>query len=116
MKNRFPAMALLATGVVAILTLGPPMPNHPLPAFAVTAGPLYEGDDWKKEFDEVSSKTQDAMEMTPDELSALAARCDALKPVVEKLDEHSRKVYLKRLEMTRKMFLFVLEYKKGQPP
>lgn len=106
--------AFLVT-VLAILTFQGPAPYHPLTAFAGSASPLYTGEEWKKEFEEVTSMTQDAMTQTPDGLQALVARCDALKPVIEKLEEHSRKVPLKRLEMARKMFLFTLEHKKNQP-
>jgi len=115
MKNWFPARTFLVTGLLAILALQSLAPHHPLTAFADTARPLSAGEEWKKEFEEVSSMTQDVMTLTPDWLRALIARCETLKPVIEKLEEHSRKVYLKRLEMARKMFLFALEYKEGQP-
>jgi hypothetical protein len=103
----------LVTVLLAILTLQ--SLYHPLTAFADSTIPLYAGEDWKKEFEELSSMTQDVMTLTPDGLRSLIARCDALKPVIEKLDEHSRKVYLKRLEMAKKMYLFALEFKKSQP-
>lgn len=108
--------AFLVTGLLAILTFQGLAPYHPLTAFAGSATPLYTGEEWKKEFEEVTSMTQDAMTQTPDRLQALVARCDALKPVIEKLGEHSSKAYLKKLEMARKMFLFTLEHKKNSPP
>ncbi len=116
MKNRYQTRTFLVTGFLVILVLLSLASRHPLPAFAGTVSPPSVGEEWKKEFDELSSMTQDAMMLTPDGLLALIARCEALKPAIEKLEENSRKVYLKRLEMTRKMFLFVLEYKKSQPP
>jgi hypothetical protein len=66
-------------------------------------------EDWRKEFDDVCSKTQDAMVFTIDELKGLVGRCDKLKPQIEKLDESQRKVYLKRLRMCRDLYFYVLE-------
>ncbi len=74
-------------------------------------GVVYAQDDWKMEFDDVCSKTQDAMAFTPDELRNLISRCDKLKPFVEKLDETQRKVFLRRLQFCRDLFVFVLESK-----
>jgi hypothetical protein len=68
-------------------------------------------DSWRKEFDEVCSRTQDAMVLTTEELRNLVGRCDALKPVIEKLEESHRKVILRRLQMCRELYLFVLETK-----
>ena len=74
-------------------------------------GVVYAQDDWKNEFDNVCSKTQDAMTLSSDELRNLIARCDKLKPLVEKLDETQRKVFLRRLQLCRDLFFFVLESK-----
>jgi len=74
-------------------------------------GVVHAQDDWKNEFDDVCSRTQDAMIFSPDELRNLIARCDKLKPRIEKLDETQRKVFLKRLQLCRDLFLFVLESK-----
>jgi hypothetical protein len=68
-------------------------------------------DDWKTEFEDICSKTQDSMEFTADELKGLVDRCDALKPRIEKLDETQKKVYLKRLQMCRDLLLFVMQSK-----
>jgi hypothetical protein len=65
-------------------------------------------EDWKREFDDVCSRTQDSMTMSDDDLKSLIARCDALKPVMEKLEESQRKVYVKRLSMCRELFSFAL--------
>jgi hypothetical protein len=72
-------------------------------------GLAHAQEDWKKEFDDVCSKTQDAMVLTSDELRSLVDRCDKLKPLVEKLDESQRKVYTKRLRSCRDLYFFVLE-------
>jgi hypothetical protein len=71
-------------------------------------------DDWKKEFEDICSKTQDSMSFTTDELKSLVDRCDALKPSIEKLDETQKKVYLKRLKLCRDLLAFVLESKSGK--
>ena len=75
------------------------------------AGVAHAQDDWKKEFDSVCARTQDADAMTPDELKNLVDRSDKLVPRIEKLDETQKKVYLKRLRMCRDLFAFVLESK-----
>jgi hypothetical protein len=74
----------------------------------------YALDDWMKEFDDVCSKTQDALAFTADELKNFLERCDALKPIMEKLDEPQRTVNLRRLKMCRGLYSFVLEQKEHQ--
>jgi hypothetical protein len=71
-------------------------------------------EDWRQEFEAVCSRTQDAMTLSAGELRELVARCDALKPAIEKLEETPRKVYLKRLQMCRDLFVFVLESKMNE--
>jgi len=68
---------------------------------------------WQSEFDEVCSKTQDAMTFSEEELAALIVRCDVLLPQLEKLDETRRKVYTARLRMCRGLYAYVLESKKN---
>jgi hypothetical protein len=71
-------------------------------------------DDWKKEFEDICSQTQDALLFTPEELKGLVGRCDALKPRIEKLDESQKKIYLKRLHMCRDLFTYAIESKAGK--
>lgn len=75
----------------------------------VQARAAWAQEGWRTEFDDVCSKTQDAMVFTQDELKDLVSRCDRLRPQIEKLDESQKKVYLKRLRMCRDLYLFVLE-------
>ena len=75
-------------------------------------GIAYSQEEWKKEFDEICSKTGNAMAFSVEELKSLVDRCDALKPRIEKLDEPQRKVTLKRLQMCRDLYTFVLEKEK----
>jgi hypothetical protein len=79
---------------------------------AAPANPAQET--WRKEFDDVCGKTQDAMAFTPEELTDLIRRCDGLLPQIEKLDESRKKVYLVRLRMCRGLYAYVLDEKKKE--
>jgi len=81
------------------------------PREAFYCGIAHSQEDWSQEFDRVCSKTEDAMTFSVEELKSLVDRCDALKPRVEKLDEPQRKVILRRLQMCRDLYTFVLETK-----
>jgi hypothetical protein len=85
--------------VVSALGVGIALAQH------VVAAPA----DWKKEFEEVCAKTQDAMALPVEELKGLVSRCDRLKPQIEKLDETQRKVYSRRLQVCRDLYQFVIE-------
>jgi hypothetical protein len=63
---------------------------------------------WKKEFEEVCAKTQDAMALPIAELKTLVERCDKLKPAIEALGESERKVYARRLAACRNLYAYVL--------
>jgi len=91
--------------IISFLVLGAGYPSHPWPLAA------YAEDDWKAEFAEVCGWTTDSMSLSKDELKALIERCDRLKPRIEKQDESTAKVYLKRLQMCRDLFAYVLESK-----
>jgi hypothetical protein len=73
-----------------------------------------EKETWRKEFDDVCSKTEDSTTLSLEELAALIARCDALRPQIEKLEETPKKVYLKRLGTCRGLYAYVLEYKQNE--
>jgi hypothetical protein len=66
-------------------------------------------EDWRVEFDDLCSKTDVVAALKQPELKGLIERCDRLKPRIEKLDESAAKVYLKRLQMCRNLFVFMLE-------
>lgn len=76
------------------------------------AGDPAEQQAFLREFDDVCSRTQDAMLLTKEELKDLMRRCDALVPKLTKLDETQRKVYKRRLEQCRGLFAYVLDTKK----
>jgi hypothetical protein len=69
---------------------------------------------WQKEFDQVCSKTQDAMSLSQEELTVLVQRCDALMPKLAKLDDTRKKVYMGRLRMCRELYAYVLDSKKNE--
>lgn len=66
-------------------------------------------EEWLAEFEAVCSRTQDAMSLSAEELRSLLARCDGLKPRIEALDPPRRKVYLRRLQLCRDLYQFVLD-------
>jgi hypothetical protein len=68
---------------------------------------------WRAEFEEVCSKTQDAMALSSDDLRSLVGRCDRLKPAIAGLQESDRKVYSRRLQACRDLYQFVLESREG---
>jgi hypothetical protein len=94
---------LFALAAAAALGALDPAGGSSLPARALAQ------QDWRKEFDDVCSKTQDAMALSLEELRTLLARCDKLKPVLEKLEESQRKVFTRRLQACRDLYQFVLE-------
>jgi hypothetical protein len=69
---------------------------------------------WQKEFEDVCSKTQDAMTLSAGELADLVQRCDALLPQIEKLDDTRKKVYMGRLRRCRGLYAYVLDSKKNE--
>ncbi len=99
-------MKRLMTGLAAALLL-------------LSAGPVYQPRsaavfaqaDWKAEFADICSKTEDPMALSTEEVRSLIDRCDKLRPIIEKQEESTAKVYLKRLKMCRDLFAFVLESK-----
>jgi len=110
MKNNRGSRAIALAAVLAVLSGVPVLSDGRYAAAAAASAQ----DDWKKEFEDICSKTQDSTSFTADELRILVGRCDALRPRIEKLDETQRKVYLKRLQMCRDLLAFVLESKTGK--
>jgi len=67
------------------------------------------GDEWKREFDDICSKTEISMSLPSEELKSLVARCDKLKIVIDTQDESTKKVFRKRLQLCRELYDFVLK-------
>lgn len=97
---------LALVGLCGVRAIGLPQSS------ASQANPAPES--WQKEFDDVCSKTQDAMTFSQEELTGLIRRCDALLPQIEKLDESRKKVFLGRLRMCRGLYAYVLDAKKNE--
>jgi hypothetical protein len=66
---------------------------------------------WKAEYESVCSDTDFAMTLSEEELKGRIARCDRLKPKIEAEEESTRKVYLRRLQMCREFYKYLLETK-----
>lgn len=66
---------------------------------------------WKVEFNQVCGQTDNAAEMSVNALKKAIEQCDALRPKIEALEATPRKVYLKRLQMCRNLFSYLLEGK-----
>lgn len=102
-KSKITAVILASAIVLALLSPGGTK------SMLNPAGTAYAQDDWKMEFDTVCAKSQDSGAIPFEELKELVTRCDKLRLRIDKLDETQKKVYLKRLQMCRDLFSFVLE-------
>jgi len=71
---------------------------------------------WLTSFEQTCSRTGEAMTLSVDELKMLLERCAALQKVIETQQESVRKVYLKRLQLCRNLYAYMLEYKTNQQP
>jgi len=100
---------IMCACAIALFLSGNPLFTGPLP-FGISASLAQE--EWKAEFDTVCSKTDIAMTLSGEELKELIARCDKLKQQIEKEEETTRKVHLRRLQMCSELYKYVLETKK----
>jgi hypothetical protein len=64
---------------------------------------------WKSDFEKVCGQTDNAADLSIEELKKSLEKCDALKSRIEALEPTPRKIYLKRLQMCRNLFQFMLE-------
>ncbi len=69
---------------------------------------------WQKELDAICSNTQDAESFSEDELASHIARCDGLRPQIEKLDETQKKIYEERLRTCRDVYAKLLDRKRAE--
>lgn len=100
MKRLFVVGMLTA---LVVLHMGPTVPGGGVPACQAAEK------DWKAEFDAVCGQTDNAMNMSADELKKALERCAALQSVIEGLEATPRKIYLKRLQMCRNLFSYMLD-------
>ena len=106
-RSAFLALALAATAWPGFGRLRDGRAVH------VASARAEQEQEWKKEFEVVCSRTQDAMALGREELSSLVLRCDRLMPILDKLEESQRKVYSKRLRACRDLYQFVLDSPDG---
>ena len=100
-RRTLPALAAAAT-LAAMFCLG-------------RAGAQEQAADWRGEFEAVCVKTDIAMSLSSEELADLVARCDKLAERIGAEGEIVSKVYLKRLQSCRALFVYVLETRSAAP-
>ncbi len=66
---------------------------------------------WQVAFDQACSKSGESMTLSVDELRSLLDQCSALEKIIEKQEPSVRKVYLKRLQLCRNLYAYMLEYR-----
>ena len=93
--RRRTALAVLVGSLLAHMALGA------VPAALATT--------WEDAFAQVVAETDRAATLSREDLQRLVAECDRLRPGIEALPETPRKVYRRRLERTRELYLFALE-------
>lgn len=74
----------------------------------------YGAEPWRVEFDLACEKTTDAMTLSIAELDLLIETCARLEKIIDLQDETVRKVYLRRLQMCRNMYVFARDAKQQQ--
>lgn len=80
--------------------------------FINNTGTAYARGDWQQEFAEVCGKTQNAMELSSDELLRNIDRCNELENRIHEPggpQGSEKKVYMKRLKMCKDLYVYVLE-------
>ena len=103
------APVILCAVATAIFLSGNPLLTVS-PSFGPTVSLAQEK--WKAEYESVCSDTDIAMTLSEEELRGRIARCDQLKQKIEAEEESTRKVYLRRLQMCRELYQYVLDSKK----
>lgn len=81
---------------------------------ALSALPAASGaETWKEAFENICSKVEVSQTLSIKDLEALIAQSDKLTPEIQKSDDPSKKVYLRRLKNCRSMFEFAIDSKKS---
>lgn len=83
---------------------------------SVCLAKAYCDEAWRTEFEEACARTADVMTLSDNELKALIGRCERLQRVFEQQDETVRKVYSKRLQMCKNLYVYILEAKNNEKP
>ncbi|QEM68716.1 hypothetical protein FO488_11490 [Geobacter sp. FeAm09] len=69
---------------------------------------------WRAEFEDACARTTDVMTLSANELQALIERCERLQKVIGQQEETVRRVYLKRLQMCKNLYVYILEAKSNE--
>lgn len=69
---------------------------------------------WRNTFENICSKVDVSQTLSITELEALIAQSDKLTPEIQKSEDPSKKVYLRRLKNCRSMFEFAIDTKKTE--
>lgn len=85
-------------------------------SLCIASHTAYGEDAWKTDFDAACGQSNDAMALSVNELKQLIEKCDQLQKVIDRQEETVRKVYLKRLQLCRNLYAFVLESKMQEKP
>lgn len=112
MQNRRWSRLVVLGALLALILGAPPFRSLPTCAADGTDAPAAS---WEAAFEAICARTPEVMALSREELQAMVAECDRLRPQIEALPETPRKVYRKRLEMTRNLLLFTLEAKENPP-
>lgn len=76
----------------------------------------YGEDAWRADFDATCSQSNNAMALSVNELRTLIDKCENLQKIVEAQEETVRKVYSRRLQLCKNLYVFVLETKLQEQP
>ena len=82
----------------------------------ITLQMAYGEDSWRTDFDATCAQSNDAMALSKTELKKLIEQCDRLQKIIETQEETVKKVFLKRLQLCRNLYVFVLESKMQEQP
>ena len=80
-------------------------------SLCMTLQSAFGAEAWRTDFDAVCAQSNEAMTLSVNELQTLIEKCDRLQKVIETQEETVRKVYLKRLQLCKNLYVFVLESK-----
>jgi sialic acid synthase SpsE len=82
---------------------------------ALAAVPAAAVEPWRTDFNEACGKADEAMTLSLQELKALVEKCNRVVKALAAEDESVRKVFLKRVQMCRNLYVFMVETKEQQP-
>jgi hypothetical protein len=88
-----------------------------IPFISGSDSAAFAQDNWKQEFAEVCGKTQNAMELSPDQLRSYIDRCNDLESRIHELNGQKgseKKVYATRLKMCKDLYVYTLEFREKE--